>query len=64
VPYSPTEYLRADLLRGFIRNPQSLRRWPQARMPAFSEKMLSDADLDAVLDYLKHMAERRRSTKK
>ena len=64
LPYSPTEYLRADLLRGFIRNPQSLRRWPQARMPAFSEKTLSDADLDAVLDYLKHMAERRRSTKK
>jgi mono/diheme cytochrome c family protein len=64
VPHSPTEYLRADLLRGFIRNPQSLRQWPQARMPAFSEKTLSDADLDAVLDYLKHMAARRRSAEK
>ena len=64
LPYSPTEYLRADLLREFIRNPQSLRRWPQARMPAFSEKTLSDADLDAVLDYLRHMAARRRSTGK
>jgi mono/diheme cytochrome c family protein len=33
-------------------------------MPAFSEKTLSDADLDAVLDYLKHMAARRRSAEK
>jgi mono/diheme cytochrome c family protein len=64
LPYSPTEYLRADLLRGFIRNPQSLRQWPQARMPAFSEKTLPDADLDALLDYLRHMAERRRQAEK
>lgn len=63
-PYSPTEYLRADLLRGFIRNPQSLRQWPQARMPAFDEKALPDADLDAVLDYLRHMAGRRRAGEK
>jgi mono/diheme cytochrome c family protein len=64
LPYSPTEYLRADLLRGFIRNPQSLRQWPQARMPAFSKATLPDADLDAVLDYLRHMAGRRRSGEK
>jgi mono/diheme cytochrome c family protein len=64
LPYSPTEYLRADLLRGFIRNPQSLRQWPQARMPAFDEKALPDADLDALLDYLRHMAERRRAGEK
>lgn len=56
LPHSPTEYLRADLLRSFIRNPQSLRNWPQAKMPAFSKQALSDADLDAVLAYLRHMA--------
>ncbi|MGH8215000.1 MAG: c-type cytochrome [Rhodanobacteraceae bacterium] len=56
IPYSPTEYLRADLLRAFIRNPQSLRRWPQAQMPPFPAETLSDADLDAVLDYLRYMA--------
>lgn len=63
LPYGPTEYLRADLLRGFIRNPQSLRQWPQARMPAFSEELLSDADLDALLAYLQHMAARRSAEK-
>jgi len=57
LPYNPTEYLRADLLRGFIRNPQSLRRWPEAKMQGFpTQQALSDADLDAVLAYLRYMA--------
>jgi len=59
LPHNPTEYLRADLLRAFIRNPQSLRQWPQAKMQGFDTKALSDADLDAVLAYLRHMAERK-----
>jgi mono/diheme cytochrome c family protein len=56
IPHNPTEYLRADMLRAFIRDPQSLRRWPQALMPPFPAATLSDADLDAVLDYLHYMA--------
>lgn len=59
VPYNPTEYLRADLLRGYIRNPKSLRHWPQAKMPGFDRQTLSDADLDALLAYLQHMAGRK-----
>jgi mono/diheme cytochrome c family protein len=59
LPHNPTEYLRADLLRAFIRDPQSLRRWPQAKMPGFNAQALSDADLDAVLAYLRHMAQRK-----
>lgn len=57
IPYNPTEYLRADLLRAFIRNPQSLHRWPQAKMHGFPTRQdLSDADLDLLLDYLRYMA--------
>lgn len=57
IPHNPTEYLRTDLLRAYIRNPQSLRRWPQARMTGYPTRdMLSDADLDLVLDYLRYMA--------
>lgn len=59
LPHNPTEYLRADLLRAFVRDPQSLRRWPQAKMTGFDRKALSDADLDAVLAYLRHMAGRK-----
>ena len=56
IPHNPTEYLRADLLRAYIRDPQSLRRWPQAKMSGFDRQALSDADLDALLAYLRHMA--------
>lgn len=59
LPYNPTEYLRADLLRRYIRDPQALRHWPQARMPGFSEAALSEAQLDQLLAYLRHMAGRK-----
>ncbi|CAM5538547.1 c-type cytochrome [Rhodanobacter lindaniclasticus] len=59
IPHNPTEYLRADLLRGYIRDPQSLRRWPQAKMPGFDRQALSDGDLDDLLAYLRHMAGRK-----
>lgn len=59
IPHNPTEYLRADLLRAYIRDPQSLRHWPQARMPGFDQQALSDADLDALLAYLRYMAAHR-----
>ena len=59
IPHNPTEYLRADLLRGYIRDPQSLRHWPQAKMPGFDTRALSDADLDDLLSYLRHMAGRK-----
>lgn len=59
LPYNPTEYLRADLLRRYIRDPQALRYWPQGRMPGFDEAALSEAQLDQLLAYLRHMAGRK-----
>jgi mono/diheme cytochrome c family protein len=59
VPHNPTEYLQPDFLRQYIRNPQSLRHWPQARMPAFSETILPAQDLEALIGYLTHMAGRK-----
>ncbi len=57
LPLSPTEYWHADILRRFIRNPQSVRRWPEDRMLGFpTQAEMSDADLDAVLAYLGYMA--------
>ncbi len=58
VPYNPTEYLQPEFLRMYIRNPQSLRHWPQARMPAFGQVLAPD-ELDALLGYLSHMAARK-----
>jgi mono/diheme cytochrome c family protein len=58
-PYSPTEYLRIDALRRLIRDPQSLHRWPDARMPAYSKSALSDRELTDLVDYLRYMADRK-----
>ncbi len=59
VPYNPTEYMRPDALRRLIRDPQSLRKWPAARMPAFGVKVVSDRDLTDLMAYLQHMADRK-----
>ncbi|HTR59762.1 MAG TPA: cytochrome c [Casimicrobiaceae bacterium] len=59
IPYNPTEYMRPEALRRLIRDPQSLRRWPQSKMPAFDAKTLSDRELAELLAYLRHMADRK-----
>jgi len=59
VPYNPTEYMRVDALRRLIRDPQSLRRWPRAKMPAFTPGVLSDRELNDLLAYLRYMADRK-----
>lgn len=59
IPFSPTEYFGADFLKRYIRDPQSLRHWPQAKMPGFSASVLPDAQLDLLVGYLKHMAGRK-----
>jgi mono/diheme cytochrome c family protein len=59
IPYNPTEYLRPDALRRLIRDPQALRRWPGAKMPAFDSKTLPYRELAELLAYLRHMADRK-----
>lgn len=59
IPYNPTEYLHPDALRRLIRDPQALRRWPAAKMPAFDSKVLPDRELAELIAYLRHMADRK-----
>jgi len=58
-PHSPTEYFADGYLKLYIRDPQSLRHWPQAKMPGFAKANLSDQELDQLVGYLKHMAQKR-----
>lgn len=62
IPYNPTEYFAADFLKHYIRDPQSLRQWPQARMPGFSPTVLPDNELELLIQYLQHMATRKVSS--
>jgi len=55
-PMGPTQYTTMEGLRRLIRDPASVRTWPERRMQGFDEKTLSDDDLDAVIAYLAHMA--------
>ncbi len=56
IPYGPTEYLREAFILKLIRNPQSLRKWPESKMSSFSSDTLSDKDVSAILAYLKYMS--------
>ncbi|MDF3863092.1 c-type cytochrome [Pseudomonas denitrificans (nom. rej.)] len=59
LPYNPTEYFAPGYLKQYIRDPQSLRHWPEARMKGFAADVISDAELDQIVAYLKHMAGRK-----
>jgi mono/diheme cytochrome c family protein len=59
LPMNPTEYFRDGILGMFIRDQQSVRRIPGARMPAFSETDIPDAEMSQLLAYLRHMAGRK-----
>jgi mono/diheme cytochrome c family protein len=58
-PMNPTEYFQLPALHRFIRNPASVRTWPDQKMPGFGPDRLSEAEVEAVIAYLEHMAAQR-----
>lgn len=58
-PMNPTEYFQPAALRRLLRDPASVRTWPEQKMPGYAEAELSNADLDAVIAYLAQMAAQR-----
>jgi cytochrome c1 len=59
LPMNPTEYFTDAGLRALIRDPRSVRGWPEQRMPGFAQDDLSDEELGLILAYLNHMADRK-----
>jgi mono/diheme cytochrome c family protein len=55
-PMNVTEYFQIPALKKLIRNPQSVRQWPEQKMPGFDQSALSDNDLDAIVDWLTYKA--------
>ena len=58
-PMGPTEYLTPTGLRALIRDPKSVRSWPELRMPGFTADQMSDREIGLVIEYLTHMSGRR-----
>ncbi len=58
-PMAPTVYLSPLGLRLLIRNPASVRMWPDQKMPGFSREALPDGELEDLIAYLAYVAKRR-----
>lgn len=58
LPHNPTEYFLPWALKAFIRDPASLRAWPDMKMHGFDKAAMSDSDIDAIIAYLGYMRER------
>ncbi len=56
LPMSPVEYFKDGILQRFIRNPKSVRDWQSSAMPSFPPSVVSDLDLDHLIQYFKHMS--------
>lgn len=59
-PMNAAEIFRPTALRQLVRNPASVRNWPDQKMPAFGPDSLSDADLDGIIAWLTYKAGSRR----
>jgi mono/diheme cytochrome c family protein len=56
-PLPVLQYITEPGLRAIVRNPAGVRTWPDQHMTGFGKKTLPEADLDALVAYLKGMAE-------
>ncbi len=56
-PMNATTYMTDKGLRALVRDPKSVRTWPLQQMPGFGVDALPDEDLDALVAYLRHIAE-------
>jgi mono/diheme cytochrome c family protein len=54
-PMNATQYLTDRGLRALIRDPRTVRTWPEQRMTGFGPRTLPDNDLDALIAYLRAM---------
>ena len=59
-PMNVTQYFQIPALKKLIRDPASVRRWPDQKMPGFDRAALSDSDLDAIVDWLAYKAKQKR----
>lgn len=59
IPMNPTEYFADGIIEKLVRNPKQVREWKGMGMPALDQNAISDEDLAAVVQYLRHMKNRR-----
>ncbi|KND58969.1 Cytochrome c family protein [Candidatus Burkholderia verschuerenii] len=60
LPHNPTEYFQPWVLKQFIRDPRSIRAWPDMKMHGFDRNAMSERDIDDVIAYLTYMAKHKK----
>lgn len=59
-PMSPIEYFSSiKILKMYIRDPQKIRSFENDRMLGFSEKELSDTDIELIINYMQYLNKNR-----
>jgi mono/diheme cytochrome c family protein len=58
-PMAAIDYMTEAGLRALVRDPKSVRTWPQQQMPAFPPTVLPDTELNALIAYLRQIASQR-----
>lgn len=56
LPMNPVDYFKPDALFMLIRDPATVRQWPDMQMHGFSEEQLSDGEIHNVIAYLTEMS--------
>lgn len=59
LPMNSVDYVKPDALFMLIRDPASVRQWPDMQMYGFNEEHLSDAEIHDVIAYLSEMTTRK-----
>lgn len=60
-PMNPTEYFQEGIFEKYVRDPASLLRWPDQKMPSFPPDVLTDAELSQLRAYLAFMARHKKA---
>ena len=57
-PMNVTTNMTPSGIKAVIRDPKAVRTWPQQQMAGFDKASLPDAEVDALIAFLAHMAQR------
>lgn len=58
-PMAATDYMTDAGIRALVRDPKSVRTWPQQQMPAFPPTVMPDTELNSLIAYLRQIAAQR-----
>ena len=57
-PMNVTAYVTPAGIRAIVRDPKAVRTWPKQQMVGFTAEQIPDAELDALIAFLAHIAKR------